>query len=610
MATRLLHLFRHARGRDAIAERGDASSDGVDALRAQFSGLPLLEELDEETRAWIEPELEWFSIPGGWELFHQGDQSDGLYFVKSGCLGVMVEDEEGEEGPAPLVTQIHAGQIVGEMSLVSGLPRSATVVAFRDSEVLRLGKDSFEELVEKHPKILVQINQILVRRLQRMLSLQTPVDTSRTFALVPVSRSVPCSEFARGLSDALTNMGLDACLLDSGSKDQSTEWYDNVERQNDIVLFEAKVDIDSWTWLCHRQADRILLVVDPRDPPCDLPAGDRRPGRKQMQPTEIIFLQPPAARQPLPVGRWLDRLNISVHWHVRQGHGEDIARIARLICGRAVSLILSGGGARGFAHLGAVRAIREAGIPIDLIGGTSMGAIIGGGVALEWPDDELEEHLRRSFVETNPLSDITFPAIALFKGRKVSRLLREQFGDIQIEDLWRSYFCMTVNLTRGYAQANRRGPLWRHLRASVAIPGLLPPIVERGDLMGDGGVINNFPVDIAYVTRRGPLIGVDVANYRPFGAVPADYDTKSLFWLWRNRHRKIPGIVSLLMRAGTISGDMKARDSVRHLALYVDPKMPEVGLREWESFDRAVEIGYEEACATLEQADLTVLTGG
>ncbi len=607
MATRLLDLFRKAHGRVAIAEMGGASSDGVDALRAQFSGLPLLEELDEETRAWIEPELEWFSIPGGWELFHQGDESDGLYIVKSGCFGIMVK---GEEGPPVLVTQIHAGQIVGEMSLVSGLPRSATVVAFRDSEVLRLGKDCFEELVEKYPKILVHINQILVRRLHRMLSLQTPVDISRTFALIPVSGSVPCSDFARGLRDALTNIGFETSLLDSESADQTTEWYDNVERMNDIVLYEANADIDNWTWLCHRQADRILLVVDPRDPPCDLPAGDRRPGRKQMQPMEIVFLQPPEVRQPLPVGRWLDRLNINVHWHVRRDHGEDIARIARLISGRAVSLILSGGGARGFAHLGAVRAIREAGIPIDLVGGTSMGAIIGGGVALEWPDEELEARLHRCFVETNPLSDITFPALALFKGRKVSRLLREQFGDTQIEDLWRSYFCMTVNLSKGYAQANRRGPLWCHLRASVAIPGLLPPMVDRGDLMGDGGVINNFPVDIAYVRRRGPLIGVDVANYRPFGAVPADYDRKSLFWLWRNRHRKIPGIVSLLLRAGTISGDMKARDSVRHLALYVDPKMPEVGLHDWKSFDRAVEIGYEDACATLEQADLTVLTGG
>jgi NTE family protein len=607
MATRLLDLFRKARGGDNVVELGGASTREVDALRAQYSGLPLLEELDEETRTWLEPELEWFSIPGGWELFHQGDESDGLYIVKSGCLGIMVK---GEEGPPVLVTQIHAGQTVGEMSLVSGLPRTGTVVAFRDSEVLRLSIECFESLVEKHPKILSHINRILVRRLARMSSLETPVDTSRTFALVPVSENVACSEFAHGLRDALKNMGIEACVLDSESETQSTEWYDNVERLNDIVLYQANANIDSWTRLCHRQADRILLVADPRDPPRDVLIGERRQGHEQMRPAEIVFLQPPEARQPLPVGHWLNHLNISAHWHARRGHGEDIARIARLISGRAISLILSGGGARGFAHLGAVRAIREAGIPIDLIGGTSMGAIIGGGVALEWPDDELSARLHRCFVETNPLSDITFPAIALFKGRKVSRLLRKEFEDIQIEDLWLSYFCMTVNLSKGFAHANRRGTLWRHLRASVAVPGLLPPMVEGGDLMGDGGVINNFPVDIAYVARRGPLVGVDVANYAPFGAVPPDYDSKSLFWLWRNRHRKIPGIVSLLMRAGTISGDMKARESARHLALYVEPRMPEVELRDWDAFDRAVEIGYQEACASLEQADLTALTAG
>lgn len=582
-------------------------SVAVDELRAQFSGLPLLKDLDDETLKWLEPELEWFSIPGGWQLFCQGDESDGLYIVKSGCLSVMVK---GDEGPPVLVTQIHAGQTVGEMSLISGLPRSATVMAIRDTEVLRLNTDSFLKMVELHPRLLADINKILVRRLQRMTTLKTPVDISRTFALIPTAKDVACSDFVRRLRDALAKLGFKTCVLDSASAGKSTEWFNNVEHDHDIVLYEANTEVDSWTRLCKRQADRIFLVIDANAPPSNLPPSNDLVEDKHYQPTEIVFLQPPDGGGTRPVGRWLDWLNMDVHWHVRRDNHDDIARIARLMTGRAVSLVLSGGGARAFAHLGAIKAIREFGIPIDLVGGTSMGAIIGAGVALEWSDFELESRMRRSFVDTNPLSDFTFPAIAIFKGQKVSRLLQRQFDEIQIEDLWRSYFCVTVNLTKGRAQANRRGTLWRHLRASVAIPGLLPPMVDSGDMMADGGVINNFPVDVAYVERRGPIIGVDVANYRPFGKVPPDYDRKSLFWIWRNRHKKIPGIVSLLLRAGTISGDMKARDSKRHLALFLDPGMPDLELYDWQSFDQAMQVGYENAVVALERADLSALTAG
>jgi NTE family protein len=280
-------------------------------------------------------------------------------------------------------------------------------------------------------------------------------------------------------------------------------------------------------------------------------------------------------------------------------------RLARLLTGRSVSLVLSGGGARGFSHIGAIKALREYGMPLDLVGGTSMGAIIGAGLAIEWSDDEILDRMRQCFVDTDPLSDLTFPAIALVKGRKVSRLLQTHFGDIEIQNLWRDYFCMTANLSTGNVMAHRRGLLWRALRASVAIPGLLPPVVERGELLADGGVINNFPVDIAYLSRRGPIVGVDIGNDRPFDPVPHDFDSKSLFWHWRNRHKKYPGIISLLMRAGTISGDMRAREARRHLSLFIEPEMPNVGLRDWQSFDHAVRAGYEATLRALEHSDLS-----
>ncbi|MQA64658.1 MAG: cyclic nucleotide-binding domain-containing protein [Alphaproteobacteria bacterium] len=604
MAPRFLDLFSRSGGESRITEMSGAPTARMDTLRAQFSGLPLFDILNDETLAKFESEIEWFAIPGGWELFHQGDPGDGLYIVKSGCLGVTME---GPDGRPVLATQIHPGQIVGEMSLISGLPRTATVTAFRDTEVYHLNNESFMRLAEKHPDLVTEINKMLVRRLQRMSSLQTPVDISRSFALVPIGPDLPVAEFAHSLCDALSALGFRTSVIDSASAHEPTEWLDHVERDSDLVLYVATARLGDWTRLCLRQADRVLLLADPAQPPAAGPNFDGPTGHSRVRPVEAVFLQPENATLPLPVSAWLDTLDVSVHWHVRRGDGAQMERLARLLTGRSVSLILSGGGARGFAHIGAIKALREYGMPLDIVGGTSMGAIIGAGLAMDWSDDEILERMHACFVETNPLSDLTFPAIALVKGHKVSRLLHAHFGDVEIQDLWRSYFCMTANLTSANVKPHRRGLVWRALRASVAIPGLLPPVVDSGDLLADGGVINNFPVDVAYLSRRGPLVGVDVGNNRPFDPVPDDFDRKSLLWFWRNRHRKIPGIISLLMRAGTISGDMRAREAVRHLSLFVEPVMPEVGLRDWKSFQFAIDAGYEAASRALENADMAEL---
>ena len=606
MVTQLFDLLRRPGGEGAVTEPPSTPTTSIEEIRAQFSGLSLLDTLDDETLRAIESEIEWLSIPGGWELFHQDDPGDGLYIVKSGCLGVMME---GPDGQAVLATQIHPGQIVGEMSLISGLPRSATVTAFRDTEVYRLKPDSFMRLAQKKPELLTRMNKILVRRLQRMTSLQTPVDISRSFAIVPVGAGMPVANFARQLCAALGTLGFRAHIFDETSIQQPTEWFDKVERDFDLSLYVASGELDDWTRQCFRQADRVLLLADPSAPPVAGPAFDGIMGRARVQPVETVFLQPSGAHLPLPVGDWLDQLETRVHWQIRRGDREHTERLARLLTGRSVSLVLSGGGARGFAHIGAIKALREYGMPLDLVGGTSMGAIVGACLAIDWPDDEILDRMRQCFVDTDPLSDLTFPAIALIKGRKVSRLLHDHFSNIEIQDLWRGYFCMTANLTTGNVAAHRRGLLWRALRSSVSIPGLLPPVVERGELLADGGVINNFPVDIAYLSRRGPLVGIDIGNARPFDAVPHDFDSKSLFWHWRNRYKKYPGIVSLLMRAGTISGDMRAREARRHLSLFIEPEMPNIGLRDWQSFDTAARTGYEATLRELEHSDLSAFKG-
>ena len=275
--------------------------------------------------------------------------------------------------------------------------------------------------------------------------------------------------------------------------------------------------------------------------------------------------------------------------------------------GTSPGLVLAGGGARGFAHLGAIRALREAGLPIDRVGGTSMGAIIAAGLACGWDEAEHLARTRAAFVDGKPLSDVTLPLISLFRGRKVSSLLRTHFGDLAIEDTWLPFYSVSTNLTASRMVVERRGPLWQALRASISIPGVLPPVVVDGEILVDGAVINHFPADVMESIGRGPVIGVDIAGGRALAAEAESLDVGVLRNLVRLRRGQAPGIVSILTRAGTVSSTAQAKALRQQLALFLEPPLESIDLLDWKSFERGIEIGYRHAAEVLERTDVDAL---
>jgi NTE family protein len=294
-------------------------------------------------------------------------------------------------------------------------------------------------------------------------------------------------------------------------------------------------------------------------------------------------------------------LPIDIVCQVRHGNANDIARLLRLLRGTAVGLVLSAGGARGFAHLGVVRALREAHMPIDRIGGCSMGAIIGAAVAMEWNDAEIRERLRSAFVESNPINDYTLPFLSLVKGHKIARRLEEHFGSICIEDLWRPFFCVSTNLSAGVLAVHRDGTLVRALRASVAIPGLLPPVMIDREAHVDGGVINWLPIDVMGA-KRGPVIAVDAASDPALVSFEGGKSTRPDWRFWR-RWRKMPPIVDLLFRAATVSSDALGRAACGQADIVFKPALESVDMLDWKACDRAIDAGYRHAIEKLEQRD-------
>jgi len=581
----------------------------MDNLVAEGPTLPissLFDGMGDAARAAFASELEWFTLPGGMTLFEEGDAADALYIVLAGSLGVIGKSATGD---GELIARIQTGETIGELGLLGDRPRPVTVVALRDTSLLRMSRPTFETLGRLYPQALLQLTVRLFQGLQWPRHTGPVRPAPRTVALLPLGDSVRIAEFTRALAAQLTSQGMRIAVVSDHLVGTETS-YHALEAARHLVLYQAEAADSSWTRLCMRRADRILLVADAEQPAVErIPALDAAQ-RLHWRSLDMVLLQSDGRIMPAPGAAWLEKCPVGFHCHVRLGNNGDMKRLARAMTGRAVGVVLSGGGARGYGHIGVIKALHEAGIAIDLIGGTSMGSIIAACFAAGWDDAETIARMRRAFVTSNPLNDYALPLVALTRGRKVTHLLQEHFGDWRIEDLWLPYFCVAANLTTGTTELQRRGPLWRALRASVAIPGLLPPVIDSGAVLVDGAVMNNLPADIMCGMGRGPVIGVDVTRYHSLRAGEDGISGPA----WRRwlvgDDGEAPGIVSILLRAATVGSDAETLSSRTHTDLLLEPPMPDIGMRDWKAFDRAVETGYRYAAARLAEVDLSHYVAG
>jgi NTE family protein len=553
---------------------------------AVLASLPLFENLEPAALVAVAEQVEWFCLAGGTTLFDQGEEADSLYAVSSGALGAYHSGPDGLR----LIGRIRQGETVGENALLSGSRRTAAVIALRDTELLRFSKSAFDNVARQFPSAMLHIARLSVARLERSLQRHTPRAASRTFALIGNNAGIDSRDFAIKLSREFTALGRSEIFtLDDAAKHTSA-WFNEIEARRDFVIYVADASSLAWTRQCVAQADTLVLLADARDEPQRWPGLDVAGAVKSMaQNTELVILQRRLIR-PGTARQWLTKAPVAHHHHVRSD--ADIGRVARLISGNATGLVLGGGGARGFAHIGVIKALREAGIPIDHCGGTSVGAIMASGLAAGWDNDQLVSRHRRNFVAQNPIGDYTLPLISLASGRRVTRLLQREVGSVDIEDLALPFFCISTNLTKGEINVHRSGALWRALRASVAIPGVLPPVFHDKQILVDGGVLNNLPVDIMREFGRGRVIGVDVGSEHSLVACDDVDEISVLGRLRLLRERRAPSIIQLLLRAGSLSSTLATAANREQSSILLTPPLQGIDVLDWKSFDRALEAGY------------------
>ena len=622
-AARLIRLSRDAFER-AVAAQPEVRALLTTLVAHRMPALRAAEDeifgaLDDAVRRDLEGELSWVYLQRDDVLFREGDTADALYVVLQGRLQV-VHERAGR--PLEVVTELGRGQPVGEIGIITGDVRSSTVRAIRDTELIRFSEQGFRSLLRQHPQALVPLMRTLARRLQRTNVDVPAAARSSVIAVVPLG-GAPLDGFLAGFLpdqrahgrtrvldsrsfDAEHGAGASRMAPDDARAMYMNEWLHGQEGAHDALVFVADAEAGEWSRRCVRQADRIVLVARADTAPA-LGAFEPMvgPGRTSAGRV-LVLLHGAGAARPSGTAAWLDATGVEHHHHVRDGNAGDARRVSRFLGGRAIGLVLSGGGARAFAHAGLIRALLEAGVPIDFLGGVSMGSLVAACHAFGFLFADTVATLRRTFVDTRPHRGYTVPLVSVFSPRKTEKALQAVFGDTAIEDLWLNYFCVAANLTRASVHVFRRGPAWRAMRASGSFPGLLPPVPHHGDLLVDGGVLDNLPVDLMQTLCPGPVLVSDTSQDFDLNVDPGLEWSPSPTELLLERLKpgrprtRVPGAATVLLRALECHQAGHRRRQRAAAAFVFDLPVGRYGLIDFPDIDPIVEAGYRYAITAVE----------
>jgi len=605
-----------------------ARSQYLDALLTRHL-RSFLGDIEPSALALLREHLQWVELRGGQTLMTQGEPGDAMYLTVSGRLRTYIADEDGSQR---MVREITRGQIVGEMSLYTEEPRSATLVAIRDSVLVRLGKAEFKELLSISAQVSIALTRQIIQRLQTE-GARSSLDRPVAIGLLPISAQVDLAGFAEKLAAQLRPLGsvavVDAAWLDADLNDPGITHrtqidvdanrrvavrLDEIEAEHDFVLLLSDATPTPWTYCCSRHCDELLLLADADQQPRIHAIEDeclvRRPARTDA--AEILVLLHPQDRiSPRHTEAWLARRPLADHVHIRPALDRDMARLARLQSRTAVGLVLAGGGARGLAHLGIYRALLERGIEVDVVGGTSIGSVMAAYVASDRPIKTITDNARKAF-SRSPTGDFNLiPLLSLIKGRRMRRIVEQGLLDLtghapNVEDLWKGYYCIATNYSKASEVVVRKGLLSKAIRASIAIPGALPPVIQDGDLLCDGGTFNNFPVDVMRGMRGvGKVIGVDLSFRKPrrieLEDIPGTWELlRDRFRPRKQRRYKLPSLPAYLINVTILYSMSKQRQARKLTHVYFNPPLDRVGMLEWDRFDQIVEQGYAHACEVLD----------
>jgi len=503
-------------------------------------------------------------------LFHAGDAGDCLYLVVSGRMRVVAE----RDGETVVLNTLGQGAVIGELAILTGARRSASVQAVRDTELLEIDGERFEELLARDAELGAGLARALAERIQRGGTLEPSEAPTRIVTMTAVP-GVDTERLWEELGSAFSELGEAVAHAHPAAEWREPDAWGRalaeLERAHDYVLLRAGLDGSDWSSFCLRQADRVVIAA----------AGGPIAGLAPPAGCDLVFLRTPSIED---VAAWTSA-RPRAHYVVTSEDAlpDATRRLSRRLTGQSLGIVLSGGGARALAHIGVLQVFAEEKIVIDRFGGCSMGAFVGAMAALGWPPEVMVETCRQELSRRAPFNDYTFPRHALMRARRIASKLRRIFGEATLEQLACPFFTVSADLVASRMVVHRTGSIIEAVGSSMAIPGLAPPVLRRSELLVDGGVLNNLPIDVMVGAESGPVVAVDVMRRLESD----DPDT--------NPQALLPTILETLSRA-TVLGSVERAEANRDLAdLLITPDVQDISLRGFKHLDRAVDAGRRAA---------------
>ncbi|XP_064819506.1 patatin-like phospholipase domain-containing protein 6 isoform X3 [Oncorhynchus masou masou] len=606
--------------------------------------------------------IDWMAVEAGRALYRQEDQSDCTYIVLNGRLRSVIRKANGKK---ELVGEYGRGDLIGVVEALTRQPRATTVHAVRDTELVKLPEGTLNNIKRRYPQVVTRLIHLLGQKILGNLQqargpfsgsalgrssvasspdVTNPASNLSTVAVLPICDEVPINAFNLELSHALSAIGpallltsdiirerLGASALDSIHEYRLSGWLAQQEDINRIVLYQTDSSMTPWTQRCIRQADCILIVG----------LGEQEPALGQLEQMlentavralkQLVLLHKEDGSGPSRTVEWLNmRSWCSGHLHLRcprrvfsrrspsklrevyekvfektADRHSDFSRLARVLTGNSIAVVLGGGGARGCSHVGVIKAMEEAGIPIDIVGGTSIGSFIGALYAEERSAVRTKQRAREWSKAMNSvfktILDLTYPITSMFTGAAFNTSISKVFQDKQAEDLWLPYFNVTTDITASAMRVHQDGSLWRYVRASASYTPYLPPLCDPkdGHLLVDGCYVNNVPADIARNMGAKTVIAIDVGSQDETDL--CNYgDSLSGWWLlWKRINPwaekvKVPDMAEIQSRLAYVSC-VRQLEVVKKSAYceYIRPPIDRFKTMDFGKFDEIYDVGYQ-----------------
>jgi NTE family protein len=570
-------------------------------LIGELQKLEIFSGLDDEQLGEIAAIVKTKSCSRGEAIITEGEQDNNFYVVLSGCFEIHL-------GAKNLtLANIGVGQPIGEVGFIAEVARTATVTAIRESIVLVLEKVEFDVVCKDNPKIWHAISVALARRLliSNLGEGGYRKSTPNTIAIIPAgSNGIPVefiSQFMAGFSTQANVLLIDSKSISqhfpsnkNNNEHALARFLNTLENRYDHIVYLSDNDLTEWSAVAIKQAD-LVISVGRHDNSCKKPVALNKietfVGTLHKSDSQRLILLHRKKYAIQGTAHWLRERLVKMHHHVANGNKNDFLRLARFIEGKAIGFVASGGGALCCAHIGIYKALLQSGMNFDIIGGTSGGAAMAAAFAFGIDPDEVERQTYDMFVTRKALGRYNIPIFSLLDHRFFDAELRRLYGNARIEDFWIPYFAVAADLTNANATNIRYGPIWQAIRASSALPALLPPFYTRdGEMLVDGGLVDNVPIGAMHELKEGPNIVVSFEESRCERFL-VDYDSipsrlgllrMALMQKGRQRLRSTPSLNDALIRA-LLANRQDFRANIRDEDILLVPDLPEeVGFMDWQ----------------------------